>query len=109
MHGLGGTSESGGRLDKRAKSHHDALWRAWYNGLQTITIPSVAIPAYSMTTLHHIQQQTETPPIAETTTSTTSTPSSAVLQSLSGKTVNLGCFTMFHQVPTGFIRGDGSF
>ena len=49
MHGLGGharASESGGRLDKKAKSHHDALWRAWYNGLQTITLPSVTIPAY---------------------------------------------------------------
>ena len=72
------TTESRGRLDKKAKSHHDALWRAWYTGLQTITIP-----AFSMNTLHNIQ--TNTPPIIETmTTSTTSTPSLAVLQSFSG-------------------------
>lgn len=41
-------SESG-LIDKRARSHHDELWRAWYNGLQTITIPAASASFKSTT------------------------------------------------------------
>ena len=35
-----GLLDKGRQIDKRAQSHHDALWRAWYVGLQTVTIPA---------------------------------------------------------------------
>ena len=58
-------SSETGLIDKRARSHHDALWRAWYNGLQTITIPA----AFSTSAL---------PNAAATSTSTSSpVPSSS--------------------------------
>ena len=58
MHGLstssmasnGGRSEKikfTGLIDKRSRSHHDALWRAWYTGVQTVTIPAAASAAFS--------------------------------------------------------------
>jgi len=40
-----GLLDKGRQIDKRAQSHHDALWRAWYVGLQTITIPASFEPA----------------------------------------------------------------
>ena len=36
-----------GLIDKRSRSHHDALWRAWYTGVQTVTIPAAASAAFS--------------------------------------------------------------
>lgn len=78
MHGLSyfgrhsrSTEAGSGLIDKRAKSHHDALWRAWYTGLQTITIPAAA---FSMSALNQVQRSE---PIAETATSSAaSSPSS---------------------------------
>ena len=46
----GGRSEKikfTGLIDKRSRSHHDALWRAWYTGVQTVTIPAAASAAFS--------------------------------------------------------------
>lgn len=40
-----GLLDKGRQIDKRAQSHHDALWRAWYVGLQTVTIPASFEPA----------------------------------------------------------------
>lgn len=59
-------SSETGLIDKRARSHHDALWRAWYNGLQTITIPA----AFSTSALNH--------PIATSTATSSPVPSSSV-------------------------------
>ena len=38
------TSHNSGLIDKRARVHHDALWRSWYFGLQAITIPAAFNP-----------------------------------------------------------------
>ena len=35
-----GLLDKGRQIDKRSQSHHDALWRAWYVGIQTITLPA---------------------------------------------------------------------
>ena len=61
MHGLSTTTKAGnagvsekiftGLIDKRSRSHHDALWRAWYTGVQTVTIPAAASAAFSSTSL----------------------------------------------------------
>ena len=40
--GENGLLDKGRQIDKRSQSHHDALWRAWYIGLQAITIPATA-------------------------------------------------------------------
>ncbi len=39
------SAEIGLFSDKNARSHHEALWRAWYIGLQTITIPAFSMPS----------------------------------------------------------------
>lgn len=66
-----------GILDKNAKNHHDALWRAWYNGLQTITIP-----AFSVTTISQPLLQMSTPIVESSPTTSSSShempPSSSV-------------------------------
>ena len=73
------SGKGGSRLDKKAKSHHDVLWRAWYTGLQTITIPAFSINALN-------QLPTDHSPMAlqKIDSTMTSTPSSAVFNSTSG-------------------------
>ena len=39
-----GLLDKGRQIDKRSQSHHDALWKAWYVGLQAITIPAAFEP-----------------------------------------------------------------
>ena len=56
MHGLStatnatGPEKVTGLIDKRSRSHHDALWKAWYTGVQTVTIPFSATSLRSQTT-----------------------------------------------------------
>ena len=38
-------AENGLQIDKRSQSHHDALWRAWYVGIQAIALPAAFEPA----------------------------------------------------------------
>ena len=73
------SGKGGSRLDKKAKSHHDVLWRAWYTDLQTMTIPAFSINALN-------QLPTDHSPMAlqKIDSTMTSTPSSAVFNSTSG-------------------------
>ena len=56
MHGLStaanttGPEKVTGLIDKRSRSHHDALWKAWYTGVQTVTIPFSSTSLRSQTT-----------------------------------------------------------
>ena len=65
MHGLStatnatGPEKVTGLIDKRSRSHHDALWKAWYTGVQTVTIPAAASAAFSSTSLR--SQTTDSP------------------------------------------------
>ena len=49
----GGISDMpSGLIDKKSRSHHEQLWKAWYTGIQTITVPAAAAAAFSTTSLN---------------------------------------------------------
>ena len=71
----GGISEMpNGLIDKKSRSHHEQLWKAWYTGIQTVTVPAAAAAAFSTTSLSRTTSMdspsSSRPHLASTVTST---------------------------------------